>query len=282
VFRRIDDLTIELHATPDTHLGRLIRACWNLGTADGWHRLRRYAHQFGCGGHITTKSRAFSVTYGFLRLQRTIWRRTQGFPHLWDDQQADLVVSRLGYEATGWITTRGVVSDASGNYPLDVSRRATQTLRALTAPHRTHLLPRRTLSVGWPASKRTSIVALGVARTWAVYGSPITSPSGFSTVPAHVPAPSICIGGSTVNYIAPTLGDCFLSDITPGAIRAWRAELMAVKISPTMTAKAYRLLRAVMNTAVDDELIRRKPLPDRRRRNRTTDRAADGYSRSSI
>jgi hypothetical protein len=105
IFRRVDDLTVELHAHEGTHLGRLIRACWDLGTADGWHRLRRYAHQFGCGGHITTKSRGFSVTYGFLRMQRTIWRRTQGFPELWDEQQAELVVYRLGYHATGWITT---------------------------------------------------------------------------------------------------------------------------------------------------------------------------------
>ena len=105
VFRRVDDLTIELHATPNTHLGRIIRACWDLGTAEGWHRLRRWAHQLGYGGHITTKSRAFSATYGFIRMQRTIWRRTQGFPHLWDDQQADLIVYRLGYHATGWITT---------------------------------------------------------------------------------------------------------------------------------------------------------------------------------
>jgi hypothetical protein len=35
IFRRIDDLTVELHATPDTHLGRLIGACWDLGTTDG-------------------------------------------------------------------------------------------------------------------------------------------------------------------------------------------------------------------------------------------------------
>ena len=105
IFRRVDDMTIELHATPDTHTGRLIRACWDLGTAEGWHRLRLWAHQYGCGGHITTKSRGFSVTYGFLRNNRTIFRRTEGHPELWDEQQADLVVYRLGYHATGWITT---------------------------------------------------------------------------------------------------------------------------------------------------------------------------------
>ncbi|MEV6495100.1 replication initiator, partial [Actinoplanes sp. NPDC051633] len=85
LFRRVDDLTVELYAAPDTHLGRLVRSCWALGEADGWHRLRRYAHQYGHGGHVTTKSRGFSVTYAFKRLERTIWRRTQGFPHLWDE-----------------------------------------------------------------------------------------------------------------------------------------------------------------------------------------------------
>jgi hypothetical protein len=128
IYRRIDDLTIELHATPDTHLGRLIRACWDLGTADGWHRLRRWAHQYGYGGHITTKSRGFSVTYGFKRLQRTIWRRTQGFPQLWDDQQADLVVCRLGYHATGWITTGDALL---ANSAADAARRRADAARDL-------------------------------------------------------------------------------------------------------------------------------------------------------
>jgi integrase len=60
-------------------------------------------------------------------------------------------------------------------------------------------------------------------------------------------------------YLAPTLGAHMLSDITPGTIRAWRAELIAGGTAATMVAKAYRLLRAVLNTAVDDELIRRNP-----------------------
>jgi integrase len=60
-------------------------------------------------------------------------------------------------------------------------------------------------------------------------------------------------------YIEPTMRDRLLSDITPGTVRAWRAELLADGISPTMVAKAYRLLRAAFNTAVDDELIRRNP-----------------------
>ncbi|MEH1124450.1 replication initiator [Micromonospora sp. CPCC 206061] len=103
--RRLTDLTVELHADPTTHAGRLIRAAWNLGEHPDWSRLRRHAHQYGYGGHITTKSRAFAVTYGFLRMQRTIWRRTQGHPETWDDEQTKLVIYQLGYHATGWITT---------------------------------------------------------------------------------------------------------------------------------------------------------------------------------
>jgi integrase len=60
-------------------------------------------------------------------------------------------------------------------------------------------------------------------------------------------------------YIEPTLSRVFLTDITPGTVRAWRAELIAGGTAATMVAKAYRLLRAVLNTAVDDELIRRNP-----------------------
>ncbi len=103
--RRVDELTVELHADPATHVGRLIRACWDLGAHPDWWRLRRYAHQYGYGGHIATKSRGFSATLGHLRHLRTIWRRTEGHPHTWDDDQADLVIYQLGYEATGWITT---------------------------------------------------------------------------------------------------------------------------------------------------------------------------------
>ncbi|MCA2219378.1 replication initiator, partial [Jidongwangia harbinensis] len=128
LYRRIDDLAIELHATPDTHVGRLVQACWDLGTADGWHRLRRYAHQYGYGGYISTKSRGFSVTYTFKRMERTIWRRTQGFPHLWDEQQADLVVYRLGYHATGWITTDDALL---ANSAADAARRRADAARDL-------------------------------------------------------------------------------------------------------------------------------------------------------
>ncbi|WNM41685.1 plasmid replication initiator protein RepSA [Micromonospora halotolerans] len=103
--RRVDDLSVQVHGDPATHLGRLIRACWDIGEHPDYTRLRRWAHQFGYGGHITTKSRAFSVTLGFIRMQRTIWRRTEGHPHTWDNEQTERVIYELGYQATGWIST---------------------------------------------------------------------------------------------------------------------------------------------------------------------------------
>jgi hypothetical protein len=38
-------------------------------------------------------------------------------------------------------------------------------------------------------------------------------------------------------------------------VREWRATLLANGVSVSMAAKAYRLLRAIMTTAVDDDCI---------------------------
>ena len=42
-------------------------------------------------------------------------------------------------------------------------------------------------------------------------------------------------------------------------MRRWRADLIASGVSPVTTAKAYRLLKAILATAVEDGLIRRNP-----------------------
>jgi integrase len=59
--------------------------------------------------------------------------------------------------------------------------------------------------------------------------------------------------------IRPQLGHLQLRDITDAAVRRWRKELIDAGTGASTIAKAYRLLRAVLNTAVDDELIRRNP-----------------------
>ncbi|MEV0397562.1 tyrosine-type recombinase/integrase [Polymorphospora rubra] len=60
-------------------------------------------------------------------------------------------------------------------------------------------------------------------------------------------------------YLEQTFSGVMIADITPGTVRAWHAELVASGTTATMIAKAYRLLHAVLNTALDDELIRRNP-----------------------
>jgi integrase len=47
--------------------------------------------------------------------------------------------------------------------------------------------------------------------------------------------------------------------ITDADVRRWRADLIAGGVSPVTTAKAYRLLKAILATAVEDGLIRRNP-----------------------
>ena len=61
-------------------------------------------------------------------------------------------------------------------------------------------------------------------------------------------------------YITPKLGRVDLIDLDTAMIREWRAALLDSGVSPVMTAKAYRLLRAVLMTAAeDDEIIPRNP-----------------------
>ncbi|KJK55429.1 tyrosine-type recombinase/integrase [Saccharothrix sp. ST-888] len=59
-------------------------------------------------------------------------------------------------------------------------------------------------------------------------------------------------------HIAPTFGESDVKDITAPQVRSWRAALRARGIKTT-AAKSYRLLKSIMETAVDDELIRRNP-----------------------
>jgi|GEM_PF-2986834 len=66
-------------------------------------------------------------------------------------------------------------------------------------------------------------------------------------------------------HILPALGSSQLRMLSPGTIRRWHAGLRASSsIGPSTAAKAYRLLHAVLATAVEDELVRRNPCTIRR------------------
>ncbi|GGJ88977.1 putative prophage phiRv2 integrase [Pilimelia anulata] len=61
-------------------------------------------------------------------------------------------------------------------------------------------------------------------------------------------------------YIEAQLGGVELGRLDTPLIRQWRADLLGKGVSENQTAKAYRLLRAVLMTAVnEDELLRRNP-----------------------
>lgn len=61
-------------------------------------------------------------------------------------------------------------------------------------------------------------------------------------------------------HIAPYIGGVPLGRLDPALIRRWRAQLLSDGVSPGMVAKAYRLLRAVLMTAVkEDRILARNP-----------------------
>lgn len=59
-------------------------------------------------------------------------------------------------------------------------------------------------------------------------------------------------------HLDPTFGGLHVNRISPARVRTWRAERLRATGSTT-TAKAYRLLKAVMETAVEDDMIRKNP-----------------------
>jgi integrase len=60
-------------------------------------------------------------------------------------------------------------------------------------------------------------------------------------------------------HIAPPLATVTVGALTLARVRRWRKGLLDSGVSRDATAKAYRLLRAIMNTALDDGLVKRNP-----------------------
>jgi hypothetical protein len=61
-------------------------------------------------------------------------------------------------------------------------------------------------------------------------------------------------------HITPYLGGVPVGKLSARLVREWRATLLSNGISVSVAAKAYRLLRAVMTTAVDeDNMLVRDP-----------------------
>jgi integrase len=61
------------------------------------------------------------------------------------------------------------------------------------------------------------------------------------------------------NHIKPHLGERALSEIKEPVVRQWRKTLQDAGVGAATIAKTYRLVHAIFNTAVDDQLLRRNP-----------------------
>ncbi|MEV7287018.1 site-specific integrase [Streptomyces sp. NPDC093252] len=59
-------------------------------------------------------------------------------------------------------------------------------------------------------------------------------------------------------HILPAFGPADLDEITPPSVRTWRADRLQAT-GATTVAKSYRLLKAILQTAVDDDLLRTNP-----------------------
>ncbi len=60
-------------------------------------------------------------------------------------------------------------------------------------------------------------------------------------------------------HIKPTFDDLLVGKISAATVREWNSKIRGGSISDTTAAKAYRLLRQIMQSAVDDRLIRENP-----------------------
>ncbi|MFG2300286.1 hypothetical protein [Actinacidiphila glaucinigra] len=66
--------------------------------------------------------------------------------------------------------------------------------------------------------------------------------------------------GSAMNlHILPTFRAEPLRDITTPQVRRWRTTLLGRGVDGATVAKAYQILRAIMNAALDDGLVQRNP-----------------------
>jgi hypothetical protein len=112
--RRLTDDDLDHLDKLPTHIGELVRACWELGGRPELEglRLRAWAHMLGFGGHWSTKSRLYSTTFGVLRRARVAFakrrRARDGVPlDAWgrpEDDQAAIVIASWMYVGSGHAT----------------------------------------------------------------------------------------------------------------------------------------------------------------------------------
>jgi integrase len=60
-------------------------------------------------------------------------------------------------------------------------------------------------------------------------------------------------------HLREAFGATTVARIIEADVRRWRADMLSAGVTPVTAAKAYRLLKSILATAVDDGLIRRNP-----------------------
>ena len=128
----------------------------------------------------------------------------------------------------------------------------------------------RHVSLGTFPTKSDARTALTAAVTARAQGTWVDPDAGRDDLPGHVAQwiatnPRIRSQGTRDLYtsllrthIEPAFNGRRLNAIKPAEIRAWRSRV-ATEVSESTAAKAYRLLRASLNTAVEDRLIPTNP-----------------------
>jgi hypothetical protein len=91
----------QIEATPGLteHARTLMRTCFALNWEPAFEALRLvlWAHQLGFRGHVLTKSRVYSTTYGALRGVRAAFRRPDAFDPQATETERDWRFDRVGH-----------------------------------------------------------------------------------------------------------------------------------------------------------------------------------------
>jgi hypothetical protein len=82
------------------HPRAIITAAWTLAERTSDDAFKRWAHQFGYGGHAITKSHGYSVTFTALRAARAAWHNQPA-----GDGQV-IVRTQLSYAGRGYPSPR--------------------------------------------------------------------------------------------------------------------------------------------------------------------------------
>src|SRR5664280_2972545 len=146
-------------------------------------------------------------------------------------------------------------------HPPESAPLAAHDARANRDRHRRPLRPRTRLSGTSPRSKWTCGVVPGSTRTPATFGWMCTRRAGWSSDPWSCSRARCDHTTLLRQHICPTFGATALNRISLASVRTWHASLRQQGIGQVTVAKACRLLKAILSTTVEDDLIPRKTVP---------------------